>query len=505
MRELVVRAERLAGTAARAGRAQGRPGGAGHAELPAAVIAHFAILRANAVVVPVNPMNRAEELKHYITDPDAKVAITTGDLAADIAKADARAAARSGWRTCWSRSSPTPSTRAAGDEAMPRRRWRDWLLARHPLPRWRRPAHAWTGRAGQRPALARTCGSRRRTTWRCCPTPAAPPACPRAACITHRSIMHNAMAGQRLGQRAAGDVSAAVVPMFHITGMVSMRAHQRSMPAPPMVHHAALGPRPGGPADLAAGRSPLDQHPDDGDRPAGQPQLRRFDLSSLVLHRRRRRGHAAGRGAAPARAVRADATIEGYGLTETAAPSHTNPYDESQAAVPGHPLHERRLARGRPETLQEVPVASRARSSPAAPMVFDGYWKRPRPPPPRSSSFDGKRFFRTGDLGRVDEDGYFFITDRLKRMINASAASRSGRRRSRLLMFRHPAIQEACIIGTGRLPRRDGQGGGGAAARPTRAGASRTSSTGAARTWRSTRCRAIVQFVDACPRAAAAR
>ena len=54
---------------------------------PQLVIAHFAILRANAVVVPVNPMNRAEELKHYIEDPDAKVAITTGDLAAEIAKA----------------------------------------------------------------------------------------------------------------------------------------------------------------------------------------------------------------------------------------------------------------------------------------------------------------------------------------------------------------------------------------------------------------------------------
>ena len=54
---------------------------------PQLLIAHWAILRANAVVVPVNPMNRAEELKHYITDPDAKVAITTGDLAAELAKA----------------------------------------------------------------------------------------------------------------------------------------------------------------------------------------------------------------------------------------------------------------------------------------------------------------------------------------------------------------------------------------------------------------------------------
>ncbi|RYY99856.1 MAG: long-chain fatty acid--CoA ligase, partial [Comamonadaceae bacterium] len=54
---------------------------------PQLLVAHFAILRANAVVVPVNPMNRAEELKHYIDDPDAKVAITTADLAAEIARA----------------------------------------------------------------------------------------------------------------------------------------------------------------------------------------------------------------------------------------------------------------------------------------------------------------------------------------------------------------------------------------------------------------------------------
>jgi non-ribosomal peptide synthetase component E (peptide arylation enzyme) len=48
---------------------------------PQLVMAHFAILRLDAVVVPVNPMNRMEELKHYILDPDAKVAVTTADLA----------------------------------------------------------------------------------------------------------------------------------------------------------------------------------------------------------------------------------------------------------------------------------------------------------------------------------------------------------------------------------------------------------------------------------------
>ncbi|MFM2068728.1 MAG: hypothetical protein RLZZ584_3637, partial [Pseudomonadota bacterium] len=53
--------------------------------------------------------------------------------------------------------------------------------------------------------------------------------------------------------------------------------------------------------------------------------------------------------------------------------------------------------------------------------------------------------FRTGDLGRIDEDGYFFITDRLKRMINASGY-KVWPSEVELLLYKHPAIAEACII-----------------------------------------------------------
>ena len=53
------------------------------------------------------------------------------------------------------------------------------------------------------------------------------------------------------------------------------------------------------------------------------------------------------------------------------------------------------------------------------PMVFEGYWKRPDATAAAFIEFEGKRFFRSGDMGRIDEDGYFFMTDRLKRMINA--------------------------------------------------------------------------------------
>jgi fatty-acyl-CoA synthase len=79
-RELVRQAERLAATLARLGVAKGDRVMLDMQNCPQLVIAHFAILRANAVVVPVNPMNRAEELKHYINDPDAKVAIPTPPL-----------------------------------------------------------------------------------------------------------------------------------------------------------------------------------------------------------------------------------------------------------------------------------------------------------------------------------------------------------------------------------------------------------------------------------------
>ena len=91
-RDVLTQAEALAATLARMGVKKGDRVVLNMQNCPQWVVAHFAILRANAVVVPVNPMNRSEELKHYILDPDAKVAITTADLAAELAKANAQLA-----------------------------------------------------------------------------------------------------------------------------------------------------------------------------------------------------------------------------------------------------------------------------------------------------------------------------------------------------------------------------------------------------------------------------
>src|SRR6185436_1543444 len=120
--------ERLAGTLHALGVRRGDRVILDMQNCPQLVIAHFAILRANAVVVPVNPMNRAEELKHYIVDPDAKVAITTGDLAPELARAsDALPPAQRLAHLIVTQFTDAFDAAVEGDEAPPPQ-WRDWLL-----------------------------------------------------------------------------------------------------------------------------------------------------------------------------------------------------------------------------------------------------------------------------------------------------------------------------------------------------------------------------------------
>jgi fatty-acyl-CoA synthase len=79
------------------------------------------------------------------------------------------------------------------------------------------------------------------------------------------------------------------------------------------------------------------------------------------------------------------------------------------------------------------------------PQVFKGYWKQPEATAQAFIDHDGERFFRTGDLGYYDEEGYFFITDRLKRMINCSGY-KVWPAEVEAMLYAHPAIQEACVI-----------------------------------------------------------
>jgi fatty-acyl-CoA synthase len=99
-----------------------------------------------------------------------------------------------------------------------------------------------------------------------------------------------------------------------------------------------------------------------------------------------------------------------------------------------------------PDTLREVAPGEAGEIVVDAPQAMQGYWRQPEATRDVFIQLDGRRYLRTGDLGRVDDDGYFFMTDRLKRMINA-AGFKVWPAEVEALMYRHPAIQEVCVIG----------------------------------------------------------
>ncbi|MCZ2090484.1 MAG: AMP-binding protein, partial [Burkholderiales bacterium] len=239
-------------------------------------------------------------------------------------------------------------------------------------------------------------------------------------------------------------VVLVVVPMFHITGMESVM-HSAVYSAATMV----LMPR--WDRELAGRLISRWQVTGWTNIPTmiidllASPNFASFDLSSL----RTIGGGGAAMPAAVAQRLEEQYGLkyaEGYGLTETAAPSHSNPPDRPKQQCLGIPFMSTDARVVDPETLKELPQGETGEIVVCGPEVFAGYWKRPEATAAVFFELDGKRFFRTGDLGRVDEEGYFFITDRLKRMINASGF-KVWPAEVEALMFKHPAIQEACVIG----------------------------------------------------------
>ncbi|MGD8478160.1 MAG: AMP-binding protein, partial [Burkholderiales bacterium] len=81
----------------------------------------------------------------------------------------------------------------------------------------------------------------------------------------------------------------------------------------------------------------------------------------------------------------------------------------------------------------------------SGPQVMQGYWQRDEANMEAFIEMDGRRFFRTGDLGRYDEHGFFYIADRLKRMINA-AGYKVWPAELEATLYKHPDIKEVAII-----------------------------------------------------------
>src|SRR5258706_11307422 len=129
------------------------------------------------------------------------------------------------------------------------------------------------------------------------------------------------------------------------------------------------------------------------------------------------------------------------------AATHINPPHRPKRQCGGIPIFNTDARIIDPETRLELGVGEVGEIIVHGPQVFKGYWRQEQATREAFIEHDGKQFFRTGDLGYYDEEGYFFITDRLKRMINASGF-KVWPAEVEAMLYAHPGIKEACVIGS---------------------------------------------------------
>jgi fatty-acyl-CoA synthase len=400
---------------------------------PQSIIAYYGILRADAVVVPVNPMNLTEELQHYVEDAEAHVAIVGQERLERIAPLLGTTLLRKVLVAACSdyieqpNAFPLPDFVAAPRATAPPKGVVLWSEA---LAAGCKPAEHTAG-PDDLAVMPYTSG----TTGK-----------PKGCMHTHRNVQSTASVYMRWrGATDGGSVTLSALPMFHVTGMqagmngplyrgstiVVMSRWDRDC-AGMLIEKAKV-------TNWSAITTMLVDF-------LSNPKLDQYDLSSLQV--------LGGGGAAMPEALAAKLEkkfglpyVEGYGLSETMAPTHINPPHRPKKQCGGIPIFNTDARVVDIETLAEKGPKEVGEIIVHGPQVFRGYWKQPEATAQAFVEHDGKRFFRTGDLGYYDEEGYFFITDRLKRMINASGF-KVWPAEVEASLYAHPDIQEACVIGT---------------------------------------------------------
>jgi fatty-acyl-CoA synthase len=397
---------------------------------PQFVIAYYGILRANAVVVPLNPMYLTTEFLRCAQDAGATTAIVSQELYARVEPViESRqlehviVAAYSDYLR--------RSTRLAVPEfiAAPRVR-----VSRPGVTLWSEAlaSDLRPGRLSAGPddlcVMPYTSG----TTGE-----------PKGCMHTHRTTMHTLVGSMRWFAVQPELTILSVAPFFHVTGM------QGSMNGPLYNGNTmVLLPR----WDRVAAAECVQRYgvaswtavPTMIQDFFMNPNIERYDLSSI---RRLCGGGAAMPAAVAQRLLRRGITyFEGYGLSETMAPTHLNPPERAKQQCLGIPIYDVDSRVVDPATGNELAAGEVGEIVTHGPQVFLGYWNKPQDSAQAFIEIDGKRFLRTGDLGRTDEDGYFFMVDRLKRMINASGF-KVWPSEVESLMYQHPAVLEACVIG----------------------------------------------------------
>ncbi len=395
---------------------------------PQFAIAHFGALKVGAITVALNPMHKAHELGHELEDSGARV-LVAADAGREIVE--------------------SVRDRAALD-AVVRVSYRDYLPDEPTLPlppslredAPRRPA-GWDelGAIVGGGATLRALEPRARHDTALIQYTSGTTGAPKGAELTHGNVTANCELVRAFFGIGAADVLLGVVPWFHITGMeVQLNLMAYTGATLVALHRfdvetalrAIQRYRCTVTTLIATINVAILNHP-------ATPTC---DLTSLRLC-------ATGGAPVPAEiarrweAVTGHRLVEGYGLTETTAPTHSNPPHRPRYGTVGVPLPYTGVRIVSLEDgVTEVAPGESGEIAIRGPMVAKGYWRRPEAT--AEAIPDG--WLRTGDIGRVDEEGYFTIEERKKDLIKASGYSVFPAE-VEAIMYRHPAVAEVGVVG----------------------------------------------------------
>ncbi|AMY70319.1 AMP-binding protein [Frigidibacter mobilis] len=412
--------------------AQGlQPGGRVMIDLqnsPQFVIAFYGILRANGVVVPVNPMNTADELRHYAADSGARLAVVGEELLDRIqpllgAEIDQVLRVRYADMAGDDPGQPLPGALTA-PAPRPVSGCTDFqaaLALNLPPP----PLVAGPDDLALLPYSSGTTGR------------------PKACMHSHQGAQFVAKAQAAWYRIDRHSVMTSFMPLFHVAGMMaSMATAIYAGASLILMTRWDAGAIPG----LFRRHRPTwwSAAPTMVVDVLAAPGFSDECFSSLRV--------VTGGGASMPAAVVARLRdkwglrfCEGYGLTETISATHLNPLQEPKPQCLGLPIYNTHAVIADPETLDPLPQGDLGEILISGPQVMRGYWNLPEATAETLVERAGRLWLRTGDLGYADADGCYFIVDRIKRMINVSGY-KVWPAECEMLLYRHPAVAECAVI-----------------------------------------------------------
>jgi len=395
---------------------------------PQFIIAYFAALKCGATVTPISPVYTSHEVRHQIQDSGARAVICQDILYEKVAKSGATL----DFAVLTNVGEYLPALkRLFGKKAdiRPEKNlhWLQDLLKKHPP---QPPAVAIDPKADLA-ALPYTGG----TTGN-----------PKGVMLTH----YNLIAAQAMGQAAFSvfqpgkEVILAFLPFFHIYGQVVIMLNGLCQG-----NLLVLFTSPDTEEILAAmeryqatvfyGVPTLYEYLKDH-KDTNKANWRRLKVvvsGADTLHESTMKGWEKRTGST---------IVEGYGLSEVAATSHINPLQRPKTGSFGCPIPGMQAAVMNPDTLELAPQGETGELLLCGPNVMRGYWNKPEDSARAFVEKDGLRWLRTGDIVRMDEEGYFHFYDRSKDLIKYKGYSIFAKDVEDVL-YGHPQIKAAGVIG----------------------------------------------------------